>query len=221
MRRFILIIVSGLLSFCAIAQEKKFIKGFSGGMMVHSGYLSGGDNPHNYYPKGATFGIGGVARLHLTDHFRTGFEGYFSNMGLKKGLVKGSHNKLFWTGVLADWYWNAGRFYPYVGASVGGGMETAYYMFEGDSHDWLPETDAVFNKQPFFAVDPFVGCDIALGEALRITVKADLTDLWDRGFTSDSSLHIDLPEEMVHRSMTSSDLIFCSRYDGLLNVFLG
>ena len=52
-------------------------------------------------------------------------------------------------------------------------METAYYMFEGDSHDWLPEVNAVFTKQPFFAVDPFGGCDIAVGEALRRTGKAD------------------------------------------------
>ena len=173
MKRFILISISALLCICTMAQEKKIIKGFSGGMMVHSGYQFGGDNPYGYNPKGATFGIGGVARLHLSDHFRTGFEGYFSSLGLKEDVVKGSHNKLFWTGVLADWYWKAGRFYPYVGATVGGGMETAYYMFEGDSHDWLPEANAVFNKQPFFAVDPFVGCDIAVGEALRLTIKAD------------------------------------------------
>ena len=48
-----------------MAQEKKFIKGFSGGMMLHTGYLSGGDNPRDYNPSGATFGIGGVVRLHL------------------------------------------------------------------------------------------------------------------------------------------------------------
>ena len=174
MRNLIIICILSLLCFGqSNAQEKKFIKGFSGGMMVHSGYQFGGDNPFNYNPKGATFGIGGAARLHLTDHFRTGFEGYFSTMGLKKDLVKGSHNKVFWTGILADWYWKAGRFYPYVGATVGGGMETAYYMFEGDSHDWLPEAAAVFNKQPFLAVDPFIGCDIAVGEALRLTVKTD------------------------------------------------
>lgn len=172
--RISVIILLVTLCLSSQAQEKeKFIKGFSGGMMLHSGYQFGGDNPYNYTPKGATFGIGGVARLHLTDHFRTGFEGYFSTMGLKKEVESGSHNKLFWTGALADWYWKCGRFYPYIGATVGGGMETAYYMFEGDKHDWLPEPSAVFHKQPFFAVDPFVGCDIAVGEALRLTVKAD------------------------------------------------
>ena len=84
MKRFILILISVFFCICSMAQEKKFIKGFSGGMMLHSGY-----------------------------------------------------------------------------------------QFGGDSHDWLPEANAVFNKQPFFAVDPFVGCDVAVGVALRLTVKAD------------------------------------------------
>ena len=93
-----------LMSVCAgvQAQDKKFIKGFSGGMMVHTGYQFGGDNPYNYNPEGATFGIGGVARVHLTEHFRTGFEGYMAKMGLANSLVKRSNNKVFWTGLLAD-----------------------------------------------------------------------------------------------------------------------
>ena len=157
----------------ASAKDQKVIKGFSGGMMLHTGYLSGCDNPYDFKPSGATFGIGGVAKLHLSEHFRAGFEGYFSTMGLKKEVQSGSFNKLFWTGVLADCFWKIGKFYPYVGATVGGGMETAFYMFEGDKHDWLPEASAVYNKKPFFAVDPFVGVEYAVGEALRLTLKAD------------------------------------------------
>jgi hypothetical protein len=123
--------------------------------------------------QGPTFGIGGVARLHLSDHFRTGFEGYVSTMGLSKEISKGSHNKIFWTGLLADWYWQKGKFYPYAGVTIGGGMETTYLMFDGSSDDWQPESDAVFHKAGFVAVDPFVGCDIALGEAVRLTFKVD------------------------------------------------
>ena len=88
-----------LLSFCSTtmlhAQEKKFIKGFSGGMMVHSGYQYGGDNPFGLDISSPTFGIGGCAKLNFTDHFRAGFEGYFSTAPIKKGAVSGSHNKLF------------------------------------------------------------------------------------------------------------------------------
>ncbi len=141
--------------------------------MVHTGYLSGSDNPYNYDASGATFGIGGVAKLHMTNHFRLGFEGYFSSMGLHENIQDGSFNKVFWAGLLADWYWQKGRFYPYVGATLGGGMETSFYIFEGDKHDWLPEPEVVFHKQPFFALDPFIGVEYKVGAALRLTLKAD------------------------------------------------
>jgi len=52
-------------------------------------------------------------------------------------------------------------------------METALYMFEGDKYDWEPEGNVVLHKQPFFALDPFVGVEYAVGKALRLTLKAD------------------------------------------------
>ena len=166
-----------LLSFCSAtmlhAQEKKFIKGFSGGMMVHSGYQYGGDNPFGLDISSPTFGIGGCAKLNFTDHFRAGFEGYFSTAPIKKGAVSGSHNKLFWTGLLADWFWQCGKFTPYIGTTLGGGMETSFFMFDGDKHDWTPEGKTVLHKQPFLAIDPYVGVEYAVGKALRLTLKAD------------------------------------------------
>ena len=78
-----------------VAQEKSLIKGFSGGMMIHSGYQTGCDNPYGYNMQGATFGIGGVARLHLTDHFRTGFEGYVSTLGLRNNIARAATTRYF------------------------------------------------------------------------------------------------------------------------------
>ena len=165
----ILLSVSGVV----VAQENKVIKGFSGGMMVHSGYQYGCDNPFGLDISSPTFGIGGCAKLNLSDHFRTGFEGYFSTAPIKKGVESGSHNKLFWTGVLADWFWQHGKFTPYIGTTLGGGMETSFFMFAGDKHDWKPEGMTVLHKQPFFAIDPYVGVEYAVGKALRLTLKAD------------------------------------------------
>ena len=161
------------LLFCTCSWGQKAIKGFSGGMMIHSGYQWGGDNPYGYSPDGITFGVGGVARLHLTKHFRSGFEGYFSSVGLSRGVERGSHNKVFWAGALADWYWTFGKFHPYAGATVGGGIETSCYIFEGNTNDWQTESRLVYRKQPFFALDPFIGCDYAIGEAIRLTLKTD------------------------------------------------
>lgn len=163
------------ISFVTIsnAEEKKGIKGFSGGMMIHSGYQFGGDNPYNLDISSPTFGIGGCAKIHLSNHFRTGFEGYFSTAPIRKDVQSGSYNKLFWTGILADCYWQKGKLVPYVGTTFGGGMETSFYMFEGDKHDWEPEQKSVLHKQPFFAIDPYVGIEYAVGKALRLTLKAD------------------------------------------------
>jgi hypothetical protein len=170
---YILAVVMLVTGVNAGAQEKKIIKGFSGGMMVHTGYQFGGDNPMGYNPKGATFGLGGCAKLHFTKHFRAGFEGYFSTVGLHDKVMSGSHNKIFWAGALGDFFWKIGKFIPYIGATVGGGMETSFYMFDGDKHDWERENVAIFRKQPFFAFDPYAGVEYAVGEALRLTIKAD------------------------------------------------
>ena len=154
-------------------ETKMAIKGFCGGMMVHTGYQFGGDNPRDYHPNGVTFGLGGVAKVQLTKHFRAGAEGYFSSVDLTQDVMSGSHNKIFWAGALVDWFCKRGRFYPYAGISVGGGMETSLYMFQGNTNDWEPETEIIYRKQPFAYVDPFVGCDFAAGKAIRFTVKAD------------------------------------------------
>ena len=167
----ILLTLGGVVA--STAQESKFIKGFSGGMMVHSGYQYGCDNPFGVDISSPTFGIGGCAKLHLTDHFRTGFEGYFSTAPIRKVVESGSHNKLFWTGLLADWFWQHGKLIPYIGTTLGGGMETSFLMFHGDKHDWTPEGMTVLHKQPFFAIDPYVGVEYAVGKALRLTLKAD------------------------------------------------
>ena len=154
-------------------KNSKIIKGFSGGMMIHTGYQFGGDNPYGLNINSATFGLGGCAKLHFTKHFRAGFEGYFSNAPVRNGVKSGSHNKVFWTGALADWFWHTGNFIPYVGITLGGGMETSFYMFEGNKHDWRPEGNAILHKQPFLAIDPYVGVEYAVGEALRLTLKGD------------------------------------------------
>ena len=162
-----------LAAFYSHAENNKFIKGFSGGMMVHTGYQFGCDNPFGLDINSPTFGLGGCAKLHFTDHFRAGFEGYFSSAPVRDGVESGSHNKLFWTGALADFFWKFGKIVPYLGATVGGGVETSFYMFEGNKHDWKEESKAVLHKQPFLALDPYCGVEYKVGRALRLTLKTD------------------------------------------------
>ena len=61
--------------------NKRLIRGYDGGMMLHAGYLCGNITPLSHQATGVTKGIGGVIRLRLGDHWRVGTEGYTSSMG--------------------------------------------------------------------------------------------------------------------------------------------
>ncbi len=91
-------------------------RGFSGGMMVHTGYLGGGETFNGQNVRGVPTGIGGVARIHLGDHLRVGSEGYVTTLRYGSG---DSHARIGWGGVLADWHWQLGRWAPYAGGTVG------------------------------------------------------------------------------------------------------
>ena len=127
MKRIFLATLCLLLMVTAVAQEKKLLRGFDGGMMVHTGYLSGNLDAIGYQPKGAPMGIGGVIRLHLGEHFRIGSDGYVSTLSQRSN---GSYLKYGWGGLLADFYKVIGRFQPYAGLTLGGGAMTTLLMLE-------------------------------------------------------------------------------------------
>ena len=46
-------------------------------------------------------------------------------------------------------------------------------MFEGSKKDWAAEPEAYFHKEPFVAIDPFIGCDYIVSSKLHLTLKID------------------------------------------------
>ena len=171
MQRLIPILLVLTLSLLQVrAQEKKLIRGFDGGMMVHTGHLTGTIGPDAIPAKGMPLGIGGVIRLHIGSHFRLGGEGYVSSLSQRNN---GSYIKYGWGGLLADIYTVAGRFQPYAGLTLGGGASTTLLMPGEPQSDWAPIDGTLFHKQGFMALDPFVGCDFIVSEAMHLTLKAD------------------------------------------------
>ena len=170
MKRIGLTIFCLLLAIAALAQEKKLVRGFDGGMMVHTGYLSGNLDAIGYQAKGAPMGLGGAIRLHLGDHFRIGGEGYVSTLRQRSN---GSYLKYGWGGLLADFYTVLGRFQPYAGLTLGGGAMTTLLMFEEPAAAWAPISDTRYHKQGFMAIDPFVGCDFIVSGPMHLTLKVD------------------------------------------------
>lgn len=164
---------------------RRVYQGFSGGMMLHTGYLFGTDKAapvaadgRSYSPQGALFGIGGALRVHLWKHLRTGFEGFVSTMysGLMDNrdmLRPGSYMRIGCGGVLADACWRMDKAWPYVGAAMGGGAMRSLYMLDGDQDTWERQSDSYFHKQSFFYVTPYVGCDYCMTRKLHLTFRLD------------------------------------------------
>lgn len=175
MKKHILLCIYIVCAGGIIAQNK--LQGFSGGMMLHTGYLQGEILQVNNVFKGVPFGLGGVARLHLGQHWMLGAEGYVSTL---KQMKNGSYIKYGWGGILGVFYWQFEHVMPYVGIMAGGGSQTSFLLFSGSKNDWEAEEDAIFHKQAFGAVNPFIGCDFILTSFLHLTLKMDCLN----GFTS-------------------------------------
>ena len=168
-----------------ITNKPKVYQGFSGGMMLHTGYLFGIDKAapaapdgRSYSQQGALYGIGGALRVHLWKHLRTGFEGFVSTMpsGLSDQnnvLKTGSYTRIGCGGVNADACWRLEKAWPYIGAAIGGGAMRSLYMLDGDQNTWDKQTNTYFHKQSFFYVTPYVGCDYCLTKKLHLTFRFD------------------------------------------------
>ena len=170
MKRIILASICLLIAVSLSAQKQKAIRGFDGGMMVHTGYLRGNLEGAGYEAAGLPMGIGGVIRLHLGEHLRIGSEGYVSTLGQRGN---GSYLKYGWGGILADCYTVIGKFQPYAGITLGGGAMTTLLMMESPASPWAPIDGTRFHKQGFMAVDPFIGCDFIVSGPMHLTLKVD------------------------------------------------
>ena len=165
--------------------KNKVYQGFSGGMMLHTGYLFGRDknapvttDGQSTSPQGALFGIGGALRVHLWKHLRTGFEGFVSTMpstttDCRDVLKPGSYVRVGCGGILADCCWRLEKVWPYIGATIGGGSMKGLYILDGDQNSWIKDANSTFHKQSFFYVTPYVGCYYCLTQKVHITFRLD------------------------------------------------
>ena len=172
------IVHCAFLLLCVAHSTAEVYRGFSGGMMVHLGYLYGSNSEAPVTMNGGTMGIGGAARVHLREHLRIGGEGYVSTlpvwMSRQSGYLQpGSYVRNGWGGILADAYWQCGKVFPFLGATVGGGAQRALYIAEGSQTDWQEESHALFHRQTYFMLDPFIGIEVAVSAHMHLTLRAD------------------------------------------------
>lgn len=163
--------------------------GFSGGMMLHGGYLFA-DNPQTVFsnnglgswdyvkalPKsGFCYGLGGSLRCHLINHIHLGAEGFVSTMPLMK---TGSNVRIGWGGVCCDFYSNWGKVRPLIGLTVGGGTMKRLYVPDNEQVEYTTTSDTtIYNssyvKTPFFLLDPYAGLEIGFGNHIALLIRID------------------------------------------------
>jgi len=182
--------------------NKKIVTGFSGGMMIHGGYLfaetpgelfrngSLGNTTQSNLPKdGFTLGLGGTLRMHLIDHIHLGGEGHMSLMPL---AGSGTSIRTGWGGAMCDFYATLGIVRPLVGLVIGGGSTRRLYVPDDNSvatGDNKMEYNASFSKTPFFLIDPYVGIEIALGK-VALLIRADYMLPFGKGNTGVANTNV-------------------------------
>ena len=206
MKKQFLILVLALLPLSLIAREQEdadaqpekeqkhssgVFTGFSGGMMLHAGYLFANDPTKVFsnsglgsseyvkgLPKdGVCFGLGGALRTHLINHIHLGAEGFVSTMPLMK---TGSNVRTGWGGVLCDVYGNWGKVHPMAGMTIGGGAMKRLYVPDQkavEQPSTVDSTTTIYNssyvKTPFFFIDPYVGLEINLAKHMALLIRID------------------------------------------------
>ena len=154
--------------------------GYSGGMMVHSGYVSSstvsfshsdGTPASSVRMTGMPLGIGGALKIHFGKHLRVGTEGYSSNLRYGNN---GSYSHTGWGGVLVDGVIPIGKWSPFAGVTVGGGGVKNVTVLENTTKDFiLDDGTTSFRRYAFMAIAPFIGVEYALTPRVHLVLKAD------------------------------------------------
>lgn len=154
-------------------------EGFTGGMMIHTGYVRAdglnlntpsGETLENVKMSGMPFGIGGAIKIHLGQHLRIGSEGYSTRLNYG---VKSSSSHIGWGGLLLDGTIKIGDWNLFAGGTIGGGGSTNITLTNPYKIDEVIEENVSFRKYAFFCLCPFIGFEYSLTEKINFTAKVD------------------------------------------------
>jgi hypothetical protein len=153
--------------------KKTYFQGYSGGMMLHTGYISGGMVSVNSQEKtklqGMPFGIGGLLRFHFGNYFRVGGEGYNSTLHYGKNK---NYTALSWGGLLLDCQWKINKFTLFGGGTIGGGSVKNITILNDFSTHSI-EKNAIYRKYTIMIADPFIGMEYAIAQKIHLITKVD------------------------------------------------
>ncbi len=160
--------------------------GFSGGMMLHAGYVSAGTitlqgaggTTFSQEMSGVPTGIGGAIKFHFGKYLRLGTEGYSTS--LKYGPHDSSLN-IGWGGILVDGLYRMGRWAPFAGVTLGGGSVKNLTVTAPVHDDFAVESGISYRRYSFMTVTPFAGVEFAATSHMHLILKVDwMTNVSDR-----------------------------------------
>jgi len=181
MNFFLLFAIILFLQFSLFAEnpEKKFaFAGYTGGMMVHTGYMKSAvflvkdteEQMHNKQIEGMPFGMGGALKFQFGKHFRVGMEGYMTKIVYEK---RGSIFRQGWGGVLADGLWKFGKWTPFVGVCFGGGQVTNLLFLTTSSDSYIADAKVAYQQYPVFLFNPSLGIEFSITPKLTLVFKTE------------------------------------------------
>lgn len=161
-----------------VPQKAMAYGGFTGGMMIHGGYVTAGNvvytngSSETFSQKmaGVPVGLGGALKVAFGKHLRVGGEGYVTRLNYGKHK---SHASVGWGGVLVEGVMPFPKFRLFAGAVIGGGSMRHITLFEDAPVDFLTEGRISYRKYAFMAVAPYIGADIPLTDKMAFVLKAD------------------------------------------------
>ncbi|MDD4848100.1 MAG: hypothetical protein PHR53_04980 [Bacteroidales bacterium] len=180
--KFIFVTIFFHLLLVATAQDEQQgmrYRGFSGGMMLHSGYLFGGTSSvqsttgkllGSQNMAGMPWGIGGCLRFHFGNHFRMGMEGHSTTLNYAE---TGSFFSLGWGGFLFDGYWTHHHWTFFGGGTIGGGRVQNLTLLESTPLDEIAENHSSYRTYGVMLITPFLGIEYAITPKIHLIAKAD------------------------------------------------
>ena len=181
MKRILLSIIILFIQITLFAEnpEKKFaFAGYSGGMMVHTGYMKSADflitdtegNTHRKHIEGMPFGLGGALKFQFGKHFRVGAEGYTTKIVYDK---QGSTFRQGWGGILIDGVWQFGKWTPFTSVCFGGGKVTNLVFLKTPSSNYIADARVASQQYPIFLFNPSLGLEFSITPKLKLVFKTE------------------------------------------------
>ncbi len=154
-----------------VAEASLPYRGFSGGMMLHTGYVKAPAFAGIFQGYSSlTGGVGGAARLHFGENLRLGGEGYVSTAAYDANK---SYVSLSWGGLLLDYALCRKRWSWCVGCVFGGGSVQHLHRGFPLVNDFVPDAATNYRHYATMLASPYVGLEYALNDGIHLTAKID------------------------------------------------